>query len=327
MENPSLCSSTHSLSKAFSHHSLSENERLGLAGLVDVLNKRDLSDPLPFLNIAQKLCPILLPELTREIVKLNRGNVDSLFLENLPDFSSDPYGDEKTRALTLLISSMLGNPFQYLQQNHGEIVARVTPEKGHENTNSSSGRMQFGWHTDDSCMDENLRADFIVLAGFHNPSHVKTSVCAIWSIQSELPSDSLVELTRPIYSVGIPASFRSAVSASLQNVPLFWYDGSRKLNAALSEYNVSTQEVRAQLALSELMNLANEHSEHYDLQPGTQLIFKNNRFLHARGIIPGERTVFRVYVKESLKHLRNHSLEPSFVFDLEKLFAQMEFQN
>src|SRR6185437_1919633 len=111
--------------------------------------------------------------------------------------------------MSLLIACILGNPFQFLQQNQGEVVARVTPEAGFENTNSSSGRMRFGWHTDDSFLDEEFRTDFILLSGYHNPSNVKTSISLIDAIRDQIDPDLFCELLKPAFSLGLPTSFRS----------------------------------------------------------------------------------------------------------------------
>lgn len=89
----------------------------------------------------------------------------------------------------------------------------------------------------------------------------------------------------------------------------------------LDEFRLSHLE---RSALAALIEAAEEGAMSCNLQPGTILIFNNNRVLHARGQIFGERTVFRVYVKSSLDAFRDAEAGEGHVFDLRKLMPCLE---
>jgi hypothetical protein len=302
---------------------LSQTEKTGLETLILVLKDHELNEPTVFLKTAERLCPILFPLLQQKLNALKSTEEDLVFLENIPFFADE----QSTRTLSLLIACMTGSPFQFEQQNGGELVARISPEPGLENTNSSSGRMKFGWHSDDSVLDERFRPDFLLLAGHHNPTQVRTFVSSLQSIQKCMNPDLFFELMKPLYALGLPASFKLGSNARLSNSPLIWFDGSRKLNIAFSEYNAKAETMAGTRALSALLEATEECSTSFNLQPGNMLIFRNNRVLHARGQINGDRTIFRVYVKESLSHLRRVAHHHNFIFDLNSLMNEIKFQN
>ena len=301
---------------------VSESEREGLRTITLGLLHCDLRDSSPFLEAAASLGPVFTPRLQKGLASLKNGMLNSILVENLPTFHHEENAELKTRVLSMLISCMVGNPFQYQQQNHGEIVARVSPEMGREDTHSSSGRKKFGWHSDDSFLDERFRTDFIQLSGFYNPAQVQTNLSSISEILEFLDEETVCELMKPQFSIGMPASFRVAEGDVKTRVPVLWFDGNRKMNMAVSEYNVKSMTVAGEWALKRLFQAAEICAENYNLQPGNLLIFNNNRFLHARGEIIGERTVFRIYIKESLKHLAPYSQSKN-VFDLTQIIGQM----
>jgi hypothetical protein len=82
-----------------------------------------------------------------QLLRKQIKQVDGCYISKLPMFSNKELLASKIFAFTL--SKILGEPFQYLQQNNGEIVAEITPTLGLENSNSSGGRVSFGWHSDD----------------------------------------------------------------------------------------------------------------------------------------------------------------------------------
>ncbi len=294
-------------------------EKIGLDNLVFLLREQNLNHPIAFLKTARRLCPILLPRLHRKLNSLKYSSADLVYLHNLPE-----YKDEKsTQALSVLIASMLGNPLQFKQQNYGDIAAKITPEPGRENTNSSSGRMKFGWHTDDSFLDETFRTDFLLLAGHYNPSNVRTFVSSLENIKKTMDPDLFFELMKPQFKIGLPSSFRLDSNATLKESPIVWLDGSRRVNIAFSEYNVRANHSKAKEAISALLEATEHNTTSFNLQSGNMVVFKNNRVIHARGQIIGDRTIFRVYIKESLSHLRNLPHSTGFVFDLEKIMNEM----
>jgi hypothetical protein len=307
-------------------YEVSELEARLLRDLVLTLSDSDLNKPTSYIKVGQQWAPAIAPLLTSKINNLRQIKSDALFLRGLPKFT-DPnpkINESNTRKLSLLLASMLGEPFQYKQQNNGEIVAHIAPEIGRENTNSSSGRQQFGWHTDDSFLDEPFRADYITLTGYINPSHVRTNLSSIDEIIQYLPEDDIHELMKPKFSLRLPSSFRLQDNSTVENIPLIWFDGRRRLNIALSAYNVETtrpDDIHGQNAIEKLLIATNVSATSVDLQAGTMLIFRNNKYLHSRNTIPGERLVFRTYVKQSLDDLRASEGHDTFVFDLQKIVA------
>ncbi|MXV45227.1 hypothetical protein GS501_09300 [Saccharibacter sp. 17.LH.SD] len=71
--------------------------------------------------------------------------------------------------------------------------------------------------------------------------------------------------------------------------------------------------------ISKLVAAADSAKNEIDIQPGDMLIFNNNRGLHGRGAIVGDRLILRTYVKKNLNKIRELTRGESYLFDINSL--------
>ena len=151
----------------------------------------------------------LAPEFVARYRQLrSRPGIDAIFVDNLPTFRNEPEELAGAKVWAMSLAVLLGEPFQYLQQNGGEIAAEVTPTSDLEDTSSSGGKINLGWHSDDCFLRPRFRTKWIQLLGFHNPDRILTSIALVDEILGGLSRETLAQLLQRKYEVKLPASFR-----------------------------------------------------------------------------------------------------------------------
>lgn len=259
------------------------------------------------------------PDWINCLYRLKNDDIDCVIIENLPKFKSASSDLLKAKVLSFALSLIVGEPFQYIQQNNGEITAEVKPLKGYENTVSSGGKIFLGWHTDDCMIEEDSRAKWIQLLGFYNPANTLTNIAFIDDIIAKLSCKSLEILKKQPYKLIIPASFR--VQKIWIDVAPIIYLQNNNYQIGVSAYtDIECYTEASKLALQELMNIAQQCKISINLQPGNAIFFNNNRLLHSRDIIPNDRLVLRTYMIPNLAGIQKRSgTKSGRVFDLKKL--------
>ena len=261
---------------------------------------------------------------TYQLLRQQDKYVTVIYIDKLPIFDNTHQGLITSKIFALSLSKVLGEPFQYLQQNNGDIVAEITPAAGLENMNSSGGKVSFDWHSDDSFLVGNHRTKWIQLLGYHNPGEVLTKIATVDDIVRKLNKSTLNLLTQKQFLVKLPSSFDLTSS---------WSDKISiiRINAEYQyEINVPTYNVKPAIetnqeawdAIHELIEAANESQQLFYLDKGSLLTFNNDRLLHAREAIKTERLVLRTYIRPNLELLRLHSRNSGRVFDLAHLVAE-----
>ncbi len=259
------------------------------------------------------------PSWLNYLYRLKNENIDCVIIENLPSFKNISSDLVKAKILSFALSLIIGEPFQYIQQNTGEITAEVKPLKGYENTVSSGGKIFLGWHTDDCMIEEDSRAKWIQLLGFYNPANIFTNIAFIDDIVAQLSQKSLQILKEQPYKLTIPASFR--VDKIWIDVAPIIYLQKNKYQIGVSAYtDIECYNADSEIALNELMNLAEKCKISLNLQPGNAIFFNNNRLLHSREVIPHDRLVLRTYMLPSLVGIQKRSgTNLGRVFDVKNL--------
>lgn len=216
---------------------------------------------------------------------------------------------------------IVGEPFQYEQQNNGDIVAQIKPVQSLEQTNSNAGKMSFGWHSDDSFLPSKFRTKWIQLTGFYNPDKILTKISLIDEIIQNLSNQSLHKLTLKNYKVKVPTSFGLGDIWS-DGIPLIRINGANQFEIGVPTYHVipaDPADKSADLAFNDLRSSINKCEKSFCIESGTALIFNNDRLLHARDEIQTDRLVLRVYIKPNLDDLILATDSNNRVFDLGKL--------
>jgi hypothetical protein len=260
--------------------------------------------------------PIFINELSEA-----KNKFDAIYVKGLPKFDNTRKELNCAKTISFMIGLIIGEPFQYEQQNNGDIVAQIKPVQGLEQTNSNAGKMSFGWHSDDCFLPSKFRTKWIQLTGFYNPDKILTKISLIDEIIQNLSSQSLSKLMLKNYKVKAPTSFGLGDIWS-DDIPLIRVNGDNKFEIGVPTYHVipaDSEDKSAGLAFNDLMNSINKCEKSFCIESGTALIFNNDRLLHARDEIQSDRLVLRVYVKPNLDDLISATNSDNRVFDLGKL--------
>jgi hypothetical protein len=241
-----------------------------------------------------------------DIKKLN-SNFDAIVCRNLPKFSTLNHTTLKAaKCLAMSVAYIVGEPFQYLQQNNGEIVAEIKPVCSLHNTQSSSGKIEFGWHTDDCFFKPKFRTKYVALHGYYNPDMIQTNVAFIDDIIKHLSNNVLSVLMSKRFKVRVPISI-CADENYTNPIALIRINGEQQYEIGVPTFDVipSMQgDDEAALAINELVSVLNGHGNSYCITDDTIFIFNNDRVIHARDKILKDRLIFRTYVRSNLDELR-----------------------
>jgi L-asparagine oxygenase len=254
--------------------------------------------------------------------------IPALLFENLPvDPELPPTPADGVRptgkqaiseAVICGIVGMHGDILSYLNEKFGAPIQEVVPIPGMERIQSNAGRVQFGFHSDNAFLPRRYRQNGILLYGLRNQG-AATLVLTAGQIMEAAPADLAASLAKPIYRHACPASFSLAQSATLSApCPILWRDelGLTRVSAASSSIEPLTPEAAEALDRFRTLLMSMEPSR-VVVQPGTALLFKDDRVLHGRDSFAGSRWIQRAYFTDSLDPLRKatRSDPHAFAFD------------
>ncbi len=201
-----------------------------------------------------------------------------------------------------------------LEQYEGALVQPITPRRGDEQKQSSSGTVAFGFHTDDPILHPSFRVEHIHLLCRENSSGSGTVIVSARHLLDHLTDEAVRILTEPRFFLPAPESFslpggrlfsepRPILSLAATDVHV-----TCELNAVEVERG-DTEALRGLLGLRHAAQLAAHHR--IVLQQHQLLSLSNLRSLHAREAITGPRHLRRVYSKRSLESLRQATTQGS----------------
>ena len=254
--------------------------------------------------------------------------IPALLFENFPvDPELPPTPADGTRpsgkqavseAVICGIVGMHGDILSYLNEKFGAPIQEVVPIQGLERIQSNAGRVQFGFHSDNAFLPRRFRQSGILLYGLRNQD-AATLVLTAGQILEAAPADLAASLAQPIYRHACPASFSLPGSATLSApCPILWRDelGLTRVSAASSSIEPLTPEAAEALDRFRALLMSLEPVR-VVVQPGTALLFKDDRVLHGRDSFAGSRWIQRAYFTDSLDPLRKatRSDPHAFAFD------------
>lgn len=236
-----------------------------------------------------------------------------VFIENLPIY--ERCNLYSYRKMTLDLASLTGRPFCYKQQNSGEVVAELRP-KGSEGTGSGSGLLSL--HSDDVILRPEFRPQVIVLVGVINEANASTFLVSTESLLTHLDNHTKEVLSRPnlvrfLSSKNYP--FANRVISEPRPILYKKEDGNWGL-----DYNgndsmwTDPEDEEGKCALEVLAQQAEKIAEAVVIKPGTALLFRNDKCLHSRAPIEGDRLIYRCYVRKETEAL-DRVCGPGYVKD------------
>ncbi|QQS16714.1 MAG: hypothetical protein IPK86_00410 [Neisseriales bacterium] len=97
-----------------------------------------------------------IPIFVNELLE-SKDKFDAIYIKGLPKFDNTQKELSCAKIISFMIGLIIGQPFQYQQQNNGDIIAQIKPAQGLEQTNSNACKMSFGWHSDDCFLPSKFR--------------------------------------------------------------------------------------------------------------------------------------------------------------------------
>lgn len=261
----------------------------------------------------------MLPEVSviKELRKVD--GPPGVVIEGLP---TDRVGNNTAIAavVSVAICLSLGEAFQYRSQNGGKIIAELKPAIGAAKNSNASGD-HFGAHTDDAIVHESLRCHYIALYGVVNVASAQTGFAFVHDICHELCPEMVSLLMEPQYQFRCPASFGLGDDQWSEPKPVLWWNRAGELCVQIPTYNtrVLANSIGHQQALDAFVEQIDPVTQWVTIEPGTALVFRNDRGLHQRSKIEGDRLVLRTYWRSDLRRLRERSGSNGNVFDLKNL--------
>lgn len=311
-----IASTTRKLPDPILMHHIASDEQIALKIIYnDCMNsKKDIS----FAKNISKTIKQKAPLFCNTIQSLRHGDAAAVLISGLPGIPDSPSAVEIGEFMSLCYAYLLGEPFQYLQQNEGRLVSHITPRDGFENTNSGLGRVRFGWHTDDCIFSIHHRTQWIQLLGMVNEGLTETLISPIDEVMVRLPDSVKGILMQPRFEVKMPTSFGFRSQIWSQPVALVWINDQKQYEVGVPTYHVrpiDPHDKAAEDALNQLILAVDQCRYGVVIKPGALCIFNNNRVLHGRMPIVGKRLVLRTYIRSDLQALQHITGTFHSVFD------------
>ena len=208
-------------------------------------------------------------------------------------------------------------PLSYREEKGEALVHEIAPHRGLEQSLSNGGRIPLGFHTDESILKREYRPEYLMLMGLINRNQIPTYVATLDEVLKKLEPRKDGILREPRFRVESPESFHLWGGKVIQSEPrpLITKGPNGEDEIAGNLYAVKTKDEEARRALDALVDILPRVAKPIVLQPADLLVFNNNRCLHARAAIAGERWLQRLLCRRSLEQLRHATGSWNSIFD------------
>ncbi len=214
-----------------------------------------------------------------------------------------PSGDSITEKTLIYLSSLLGMPHAYEQENSGRYIHNLYPVKGDEMVASGTGsEVDLEFHTE-IAFDDN-KPDYLLLTAVRSRTdqNVPTTLVNVPEVLAQLSEEEVNLLQEKIYFVRAPYSFSEGDDIYYLR-PLADFSKGERYYFNFNRGVVHCGTPEAKFLFEKLRSLFNEHAFEALLSPGSALIIDNNKMLHGRSLFKPafdgkDRWLQRLYVKK-----------------------------
>lgn len=213
-----------------------------------------------------------------------------------------------------LFGTLIGEPFNYIQEEKGNIFRNVRPMQLNEaEQTSDSSKVLLELHTETAFHP--FKPDFLMLHCLRGDRNKEafTLVSSLKEVIPLLDEETLAELRRPQYLTGIDVSFGNKDKTKYREelIPVLYGEGDDEMITYDLDLMVGLTEP-AKAALQTLTEAILKVQKGVLLQPGQLLIFDNKRIIHGRTAFHAyydgkDRWLQRVYL--SVDPLFKHQLK------------------
>ena len=124
-------------------------------------------------------------------------------------------------------------------------------------------------------------------------------------IAEAAPEALIAALARPAFRHACPLSYRLPETLKSEARPILWRDDRGRMRVTAASSTIEPEDAEASRALEDFRALIGSLEPlRAVVGPGTALLFKDDRVLHGRDEVAGERWLQRAYFRESLEGLR-----------------------
>jgi L-asparagine oxygenase len=209
--------------------------------------------------------------------------------------------------------------FSYQNEKAGSPIQELAPVPGLEMTQSNAGRTKLNYHTDGAFLPARFRPRGLLLFGLLNLDTATLVLTAEQLMDAATPS-LLAVLARPWFRHARPHSF-SGDGASHPG-PILWRDKIGAACVAVASSSIEPLNDEAREALHEFRTLCPQlEPTRVVIEPGTALLFRNDRVLHGRDPVGRIRWLQRTYFTDAPEPFRQATISDprAFCFDARTL--------
>lgn len=229
-------------------------------------------------------------------------------------FYEDSYPPNfRTDYLSILCTSILGEPFGFETQQKAKLIHDVLPIKGREHNQEGCSSLQsLNFHTEDAFHPQ--RADYLCLACLKNPTSVGTLVCLVRDLC--IPDDIRKVLhEKRFYQLSDNTHSESVAVPTLESV-LFGDQHNPYLRVDYDFTKPGNHDSEAENALAYLLGEIEKNIYEVEIAPGDILIIDNYKVVHGRRSFSAQfdgndRWLRRLNIKADLKEASNYRRHPT----------------
>lgn len=283
---------------------LSDDEKNMLAGIADdFLAAHPVWAPLEYADDIRVEAERL-PAGVRRFLVASRGAEDAIIVvANLPvdeglvptppswQVAEKEGAAIREELVLLLIGSVLGDAFGWVNQQNGRLVHDVCPSKGQENSlTSASSQQQLTLHTED--VFHSCRGDYVALMCLRNPDAVGTTVALLESVEFDEPVREVLHQDRfrffPDDSHNVVPRHSAEHPSALEERPhevasvLFGPEEAPYLRIDADFTSPVPGDTTAERAMNEAAETLAAAAERVVLSPGEAVFIDNYRTVHGR---------------------------------------------
>lgn len=277
-----------------------------------------------FIEDARSSARLLSPDVLNEVLLLKNGMVDGdyVWLKGLPQdlnlaktpgldlpLVKDTYVSEYCLSL---FATILGEPFNYIQEENGNIFRNIRPTRRNEKEQTSDGsKVDLELHTEIAFHP--FKPDYLMLYCLRGDRNKEafTLVSSLSKVLEQLDAKSTQILRDKQFLTGIDVSFGNPDKTKYwgESIPVLYGPEDRLMITYDLDLMVGLTE-EARNALEVLKKAILKVQEKVCLQPGDLLIFNNRRVIHGRTAFKAyydgyDRWLQRVYVSTDKEFAEN----------------------
>jgi hypothetical protein len=203
---------------------------------------------------------------------------------DIPKTPATPYGAEDTEAadhMLLLMSSSIGYPISYKQEQDGLLIQNIVPVfKTESQQISTSSKVVLQLHTETAFHP--YKPDFVLLMCLRGDETAYTTYADVCDIVECLSPTSVDELKKPQFITKVDDSFRMHGEPDVELTKAILSEDEDGFQICFDEFFMRGKTQAANDALDELIIAIAKCTQKVALEAGDVMVIDNRRTVHGR---------------------------------------------